>query len=542
MAGYSSNKDKLAYFKDNRQGSDSQQEEFDINKYYYNREGAATTDQMQPHMHGENRGYNGYMQQGGPNYSMHGQQSQQQQHLMNQQRPGMPPMVGRSQSGGGPPEWRPPTNMPPKSGEYMGNPPPMQRAATAPYNMGSNPQMSMGGGMGNMYPGRDVHGQQIGSGYGGSPSMSPHHHPGRAVSETSLPYDASNFPALQSSAKGWNPGGMSQAGGMSVREEEFTIQNEDFPALPGSATKMGANAAVGSSGRPQQSESSGSQSQSGVMQSPARSGKPSPVLGGQNPPSSPSQRPSAGSMSMGIGFGGGMIGQTPPSPGMQPQPTPSSGSVPPVSMETKYGLMGLLDVVKMTDRDLNTLALGSDLTTFGLNLNSTDPLYSTFTSPFVDQPVSTEPQYTTPACYHMHPPNLKPEHLSKFQVDSLFYMFYAMPRDVLQTSASLELHRRDWRYHAELRVWLKARSPQELMQGQPNVQYVFFDASAWEARLFTGNARAPLANGFLTEEDLRVKVAQAPPSQMAPGQGGQQPGAPPPGASANPNPSGQRPT
>ena len=77
-------------------------------------------------------------------------------------------------------------------------------------------------------------------------------------------------------------------------------------------------------------------------------------------------------------------------------------------------------------------------------------------------------------------------------------MFYAMPRDVLQTSASLELHRRDWRYHAELRVWLKARSPQELMQGQPNVQYVYFDASAWEARLFTGNARAPLANGFLT--------------------------------------------
>lgn len=83
-----------------------QQEDFDINKYYYNREGVITSDQMQPHMHGENRGYNGYMQQGGPNYSMHGQQQCRilslhtdiakfgtTAHLMSQQRPGMPPMV-----------------------------------------------------------------------------------------------------------------------------------------------------------------------------------------------------------------------------------------------------------------------------------------------------------------------------------------------------------------------------------------------------------------------------------------------------------------
>lgn len=69
------------------------------------------------------------------------------------------------------------------------------------------------------------------------------------------------------------------------------------------------------------------------------------------------------------------------------------------SKDTKFGLLGLLDVIKMTDRvrqfivlfiacandtsmwylqDLNTLALGTDLTTFGLNLSSTDSLYLTF--------------------------------------------------------------------------------------------------------------------------------------------------------------------
>ena len=36
-----------------------------------------------------------------------------------------------------------------------------------------------------------------------------------------------------------------------------------------------------------------------------------------------------------------------------------------LSKEGKFGLAGLLDVIRMTDKDLNMLALGSDLTTFG---------------------------------------------------------------------------------------------------------------------------------------------------------------------------------
>jgi CCR4-NOT transcription complex subunit 2 len=38
----------------------------------------------------------------------------------------------------------------------------------------------------------------------------------------------------------------------------------------------------------------------------------------------------------------------------------------------RFGLMGLLGVIRMTDQDLNTLALGCDLTTLGLNLSSTE--------------------------------------------------------------------------------------------------------------------------------------------------------------------------
>ena len=166
----------------------------------------------------------------------------------------------------------------------------------------------------------------------------------------------------------------------------------------------------------------------------------------------------------------------------------------------------------MTDKDLNTLALGADLTSFGLNMNAGDALYASFGSPFSDTPTPSEPQFTTPTCYVMHPPSLKPEHLARFQLETLFYIFYSMPRDLLQACAAQELYRREWRYHGELRLWLKVRSPQELMQGQPNVQFVYFDVSGWEARLFTSQYRGGnVAVGLLPEEEIFVRPPQAVP-------------------------------
>mmetsp|Transcript_2099 Transcript_2099/g.6351 ORF Transcript_2099/g.6351 Transcript_2099/m.6351 type:complete len:165 (+) Transcript_2099:1144-1638(+) len=100
--------------------------------------------------------------------------------------------------------------------------------------------------------------------------------------------------------------------------------------------------------------------------------------------------------------------------------------------QTKFGLLGLLDVIRMTNADLNTLALGSDLTTLGLNLNSAECLYATFASPWAEAPTTREPQFNLPMCYYMQPPPLKTSHLSKFQLETLFYIFYAMPKDAHQ--------------------------------------------------------------------------------------------------------------
>ena len=54
--------------------------------------------------------------------------------------------------------------------------------------------------------------------------------------------------------------------------------------------------------------------------------------------------------------------------------------------------MGILSVIRMTEPDLNTLALGTDLTSLGLNLNSADSLYATFASPWADARAQRAPE------------------------------------------------------------------------------------------------------------------------------------------------------
>ena len=101
--------------------------------------------------------------------------------------------------------------------------------------------------------------------------------------------------------------------------------------------------------------------------------------------------------------------------------------------------------------------------------------------------------------------------MSKFVLETLFYIFYGMPKDILQACAAQELYRRDWRYHGELKIWLKARTPQEIMQSHPNSHFFHFDVNTWEARLFSSPYRGNILAGLLTEEDVRVRIP--PPGQ-----------------------------
>ncbi|KAL5202334.1 hypothetical protein ABZP36_013286 [Zizania latifolia] len=128
----------------------------------------------------------------------------------------------------------------------------------------------------------------------------------------------------------------------------------------------------------------------------------------------------------------------------------------------QYGLLGLVSAMNLKEDDpAASLSLGIDLATLGLDMNSSDPLYKTFGSPWSNEPYKGEADYQIPACYSLEqPPTLQPLHFKKFSLPVLFYIFYSMPRDVAQLHAAKELYNKGWFYHKEQRLWL-TRIPNE---------------------------------------------------------------------------------
>lgn len=61
-------------------------------------------------------------------------------------------------------------------------------------------------------------------------------------------------------------------------------------------------------------------------------------------------------------------------------------------------------------------------------------------------------------CYRQPPPRLKSGYFSKFQQETLFYIFYSMPADEAQVFAADELASRGWWFHKELKVALHSLS------------------------------------------------------------------------------------
>ncbi|XP_030967686.1 probable NOT transcription complex subunit VIP2 isoform X3 [Quercus lobata] len=149
-----------------------------------------------------------------------------------------------------------------------------------------------------------------------------------------------------------------------------------------------------------------------------------------------------------------------------------------------FGLLGLLSVIRMSDPDLTSLALGIDLTTLGLNLNSPENLHKTFGSPWSDEPAKGDPEFTVPQCYYAkQPPPLHQGYFSKFNLETLFYIFYSMPKDEAQLYAANELYAKGWFYHKEHRLWfIRAPNMEPLAKTNTHERgsYHCFDPNTFE--------------------------------------------------------------
>lgn len=154
----------------------------------------------------------------------------------------------------------------------------------------------------------------------------------------------------------------------------------------------------------------------------------------------------------------------------------------------QFGMIGLLTFIRAaeTDPNLVSLALGADLTTLGLNLNSEVNLFPTFGGPWAETPC--RPQDIDFHVPHEYLTNtairekLAPVKLNRYKDDILFYMFYTNVGDVLQLAAAAELYNRDWRYHKEERVWITrapGMAPSEKTATYERGTYYFFDVNSW---------------------------------------------------------------
>ncbi|XP_034529404.1 CCR4-NOT transcription complex subunit 2-like isoform X3 [Notolabrus celidotus] len=346
-------------------------------------------------------------------------------------------------------------------------------------------------------------------GYNLNNSLSNNIFNGTDGSENVTGLDLSDFPALADRSRrdgGSNPtpllnplAGRAPYVGMvtkpsSEQSQDFSIHNEDFPALPGpnyqtkdptstnEDSKTVRHSSFScffhdflcvSSPRLLSHAALSSALFSSSNQNLNSSGKPASNSDGPKFPGDKSSAPSNNNQQK---------------KGIQVLPDGRVTNIPVGMVTDQFGMIGLLTFIRAaeTDPGMVHLALGSDLTTLGLNLNSPENLYPKFASPWASAPCRPQDiDFHVPSEYltniHIRD-KLAAIKLSRYGEDLLFYLYYMNGGDLLQLLAAVELFNRDWRYHKEERVWITrapGMEPTLKTNAYERGTYYFFDCLNW---------------------------------------------------------------
>jgi len=311
------------------------------------------------------------------------------------------------------------------------------------------------------------------------------------IGESLSAFDPSEFPSLGSreNSSAPNPAlARSNYVGMvkqpAMEASEFTMSNEDFPALPGLS---GPAPGLSAPAAPVPSSMDDLSGAPGALPNQL-GGQPQGVIG--------STISSSDMILQSTQQGSSGLGEVPvpqqqlqqPRRGIQTSPSGLVTNIPTSMVTDQFGMIGLLTFIRAaeTDPNLVSLALGADLTTLGLNLNSEVNLYPTFGGPWAETPCRPQDiDYHVPYEYLTNTTirdKLAPVKLNRYKDDVLFYMFYTNVGDVLQLAAAAELYNRDWRYHKEDRVWITrapGMPPSEKTAAYERGTYYFFDVNSW---------------------------------------------------------------
>jgi len=151
----------------------------------------------------------------------------------------------------------------------------------------------------------------------------------------------------------------------------------------------------------------------------------------------------------------------------------------------KWGLPGLLAKLPGRSEGGSSFFMGVDLNNLGIDLDSTEPLIPTLSTPFADATSRPAiPDYHLPPAYDVNNVPIVHTRISNFADETLFFIFYTHTRDVMQEIAAAELYTRDWRWHKELRQWMmkdqQVAAPIRISERTERGVYVFFDSMNWK--------------------------------------------------------------
>ncbi|KAK5070206.1 transcriptional regulator [Lithohypha guttulata] len=160
-----------------------------------------------------------------------------------------------------------------------------------------------------------------------------------------------------------------------------------------------------------------------------------------------------------------------------------------LSEKDKWGMAGWQALHEGPGAEFKALTRQQDQAAFEHYSASGQPLLRTYTGPFAPpnafppRPLDTD--YTIPDCYIVQ--NVAPiqQRISGFTEDTLFYIFYTSPKDIIQEEVATELMSRKWRFHMKEKMWLTrddtTQNPQILEKDVcEQGYYIWWDYRNWK--------------------------------------------------------------
>lgn len=144
-------------------------------------------------------------------------------------------------------------------------------------------------------------------------------------------------------------------------------------------------------------------------------------------------------------------------------PTPQHGQdvdtiLSNMSDKDRYGMVGWAVMNDGPAAEYRASTRSHDIVSFEDQIHSGRPLLRSYAGPFA-RPDAHPPRplpkdYHIPDCYIVQ--NVAPiqQRISGFTEDTLFYIFYTSPKDILQEDVATELMARKWRFHMKEKMWM----------------------------------------------------------------------------------------